>query len=148
MKSQINYNTILEITVSLEQISNVANRIISYLPNSAIVALNGDLAAGKTTLVSSIVQILNLGQVVSSPTFSLQNIYSNKLFHYDFYRLNYSEIMQLGLIDELEKDGLHFIEWAPKELIALLENAGFEIFIIDIEKVDNSRKYKLKVLNA
>ena len=148
MKSQINYNTILEITISLEQISNVANRIISYLPNSAIVALNGDLAAGKTTLVSSIVQILNLGQVVSSPTFSLQNIYSNKLFHYDFYRLNYSEIMQLGLIDELEKDGLHFIEWAPKELIALLENAGFEIFIIDIEKVDNSRKYKLKVLNA
>ena len=148
MKSQINYNTILEITVSLEQISNVANRIISYLPNSAIVALNGDLAAGKTTLVSSIVQILNLGQVVSSPTFSLQNTYSNKLFHYDFYRLNYSEIMQLGLIDELEKDGLHFIEWAPKELIALLENAGFEIFIIDIEKVDNSRKYKLKVLNA
>ena len=147
MKSQISYKTIFEQTANLEHTSDIANKIISYLPDSAIVTLNGDLAAGKTTLVSTIVNSLNLGSA-TSPTFSLQQVYSDKVFHYDFYRLEYTEIANLGLIDELEKYGLHFIEWAPKELIELLNSAGFNLFTIDIEKQNNSRKYTLKALNA
>ena len=147
MKSQISYKTLFEQSAKLEQISDIASKILTYLPDNAIVALNGDLAAGKTTLVSTIVNSLNLGSA-TSPTFSLQQVYGDKVFHYDFYRLEYSEIANLGLIEELEKDGLHFVEWAPKELIELLSSAGFKLFIIDIEKQNSSRKYILKALNA
>jgi len=147
LKSQISYKTLFEQSAKLEQISDIASKILTYLPDNAIVALNGDLAAGKTTLVSNIVNSLNLGSA-TSPTFSLQQVYGDKVFHYDFYRLEYSEIANLGLIEELEKDGLHFVEWAPKELIELLSSAGFKLFIIDIEKQNSSRKYILKALNA
>ncbi len=147
MKSQISYKTLLEESVNLEEVSNIANKILSYLPESAIVILNGDLAAGKTTLVSSIVNSLQLGSA-TSPTFSLQQVYSDRVFHYDFYRLEYAEIASLGLIDELEKNGLHFVEWAPDELVELLNSAGFNLFRIDIEKENSSRKYILRALNA
>ncbi len=147
MKSQIRYKTLFEQSANLEQISDIASKILSYLPENAIVALNGDLAAGKTTLVSTIVNSLNLGSA-TSPTFSLQQVYSDKVFHYDFYRLEYAEIANLGLIDELEQDGLHFVEWVPEELIELLNSAGFNLYAIDIEKQDSSRKYILKALNA
>ena len=147
LKSQISYKTLLETKVSLEEVSNIANEILTYIPNNAIVALNGDLAAGKTTLVSAIVNSLNLG-LATSPTFSLQQTYSDRVFHYDFYRLEYEEIVNLGLINELEKDGLHFIEWAPAKLIELLNSAGFSLFAIDIEKLNSSRKYILKAINA
>ena len=147
MKSQISYKTLLEESANLEHIADISEKILSYLPSNAIVALNGDLAAGKTTLVSSIVNSLNLGSA-TSPTFSLQQVYSDRVFHYDFYRLEYAEIANLGLIEELEKNGLHFVEWAPRELIELLSSAGFKIFAINIEKENSGRKYILKALNA
>lgn len=147
MKSQISYKTLFEESANLEQTADIANKILTYLPEDAIVALNGDLAAGKTTLVSNIVNSLQLGSA-TSPTFSLQQVYGDKVFHYDFYRLEYPEIANLGLIDELEKDGLHFIEWAPKELVELLNSADFKLFAIDIEKQNSGRKYILKALNA
>ena len=147
MKSQISYKTLLEESANIEQVSDIANKILSYLPENAVITLNGDLAAGKTTLVSSFVNSLQLGSA-TSPTFSLQQVYSDKVFHYDFYRLEYAEIANLGLIDELEKDGLHFVEWAPVELVELLNSAGFNLFTIDIEKENSSRKYILRALNA
>ena len=147
MKSQISYKTLFEQSANLEQISDIANKILGYLPKNAIVTLKGDLAAGKTTLVSSIVNSLQLGSA-TSPTFSLQQVYSDKVFHYDFYRLEYAEIANLGLIEELEKDGLHFVEWAPDKIIELLSSAGFNLYTIDIEKLNSSRKYILKALNA
>ena len=147
MKSQISYKTLLEKEVNLENLDALAVDILKLLPNSAIVFLNGNLAAGKTTLVSKIVKALGLG-VATSPTFSLQQVYSNLLFHYDFYRLDYSEIVDLGLIDEFEKDGIHLIEWAMDDLKNLLINAGFKIYSLDITPSKNGRYYQLKVLNA
>jgi len=147
LKSQISYKTLLEKEVNLENLDALAVDILKLLPNSAIVFLNGNLAAGKTTLVSKIVKALGLG-VATSPTFSLQQVYSNLLFHYDFYRLDYSEIVDLGLIDEFEKDGIHLIEWAMDDLKNLLINAGFKIYSLDITPSKNGRYYQLKVLNA
>ena len=147
MKSQISYKTLLEKEVNLENLDALAVDILKLLPSSAIVFLNGNLAAGKTTLVSKIVKALGLG-VATSPTFSLQQVYSSLLFHYDFYRLDYSEIVDLGLIDEFEKDGIHLIEWAMDDLKNLLIDAGFKIYSLDITPSKNGRYYQLKVLNA
>ncbi len=57
--------------------------------------LDGDLAYAKTTLVSAIVKRLNL-KGATSPTFTLQQVYQDRVFHYDFYRVKFQDILELG----------------------------------------------------
>lgn len=102
-----------------------------------IVFLNGDLAAGKTTFV----QIYTGAKGVTSPTFSLQNIYQNSVYHYDLYNCDYDKFMQTGLIYELEKEGIHFIEWGDEDLKRFCKNAGFNVLNIDINNLDDKREY-------
>ncbi len=144
MKSQILYKK----DANLEELADVAAEIVSIIGRDAIVLLNGNLAAGKTTLVSSIAKVLGEG-VATSPTFSLQQCYGAEMFHYDFYRVEFEEILSLGLLEEFEKSGLHFIEWADPTLKELLLNAGLNLFELDININDSkSRKYILKALDA
>ena len=145
MKSQILFKKI----ASLSELESIANKIIEVLPQNAIVLLNGNLAAGKTTLVKEIVKVLDVDVTPTSPTFSLQQIYGNRVFHYDFYRLEYEDLIDLGLVDEFEKEGWHFVEWMPNELKDLLIDAGFEIYFIDINILDNDkREYIMGVIGA
>ncbi len=138
MKFQIVYSK----EASLKQLSTIAKDILNLLPSSGVVFLNGNLAAGKTTLVSQIAKELNVG-FATSPTFSLQQNYGDRLYHYDFYRIDFNEIMQLGLIDEFEKEAMHFVEWGSDELKDLIVNAGFETYNIDISPIDSKREYKV-----
>ncbi len=150
MKSQIKSKILLHKEVALEELESFAKEILAFLPRSAVVLLNGNLAAGKTTLVSKIANSLDASSnIVTSPTFSLQQIYGNRVFHYDFYRIDFNDIISLGLLEEFEKDGLHFIEWASDELKDILIEAGFSIYSITIKALEsNSRDYKLEVINA
>ena len=144
MKSQILYEAVAE----LDTLAATAEQIISHIGYNAIVLLHGTLAAGKTTLVAEIAKILGEGSA-SSPTFSLQQCYGAKMFHYDFYRVEFDAILSLGLLEEFEKSGLHFIEWAHPALKELLVDAGLTLYEIDIEIVDSlSRKYIVKALDA
>ena len=150
MNSQTDSNVLLQKEVALDSIDNLAKDIISFLPNSAIVLLEGNLAAGKTTLVKSIVKALGLSsEDATSPTFSLQQSYGDKIFHYDFYRVDFDEVANLGLIEEFEKEGLHFLEWPNEKLVNLLKEAGFNIYLITIDaKEEDKREYILEVINA
>lgn len=81
------------------------------------IALIGDLGAGKTTLVSGLVEAL--GGTASSPTFSLVNEYPTRRFviwHVDLYRLEReAELVELGLDDMIgNRLGICVIEWADK----------------------------------
>ncbi len=150
MKSQTNFKESNSIQSGLDTLDSVATEILDTLPSDAVVLLNGNLAVGKTTLVKSFVEALGVdSHLITSPTFSLQQSYSEKIFHYDFYRVDFIELVELGLVDEFEKEGLHFVEWASKELIELLSRAGFKIYSIDIDIVNSSlREYSLEVLSA
>jgi len=143
LKSQ----TLYKKEANLDSINEVAKDILKLLPKSAIVFLNGNLSAGKTTFVNYLTKSLNLSSA-TSPTFSLQQIYNNRVFHYDFYRVDFSEIANLGLLDEFEKEGLHLIEWAMDELKTLLIEAGFKCYNLNITPCTNGRVYELKALNA
>jgi tRNA threonylcarbamoyladenosine biosynthesis protein TsaE len=89
----------------------------ALLPNS-IVALKGDLGAGKTTWVRGMVEGLGLDpRVVSSPTFTLLNIYPSEppFYHFDLYRLPSSEeFCKAGFDDYLRAGGICCVEWAEK----------------------------------
>jgi len=131
----------------LDELFGVAKEIINILPKSAVIFLEGDLAFGKTTLVSYIAKVLNL-EGATSPTFTLEQIYGDRLFHYDFYRVDFDEILELGLIEEFEKEGLHFVEWGGEELKELLKSAGFRIFNLKIEPKQECREYILEEIDA
>jgi tRNA threonylcarbamoyladenosine biosynthesis protein TsaE len=108
-----------------------------------IVILRGDLASGKTTLVKNYVKALKLDDLVTSPTFSLQAIYSGNIFHYDMYNKTLNEFISLGMLEEFEKDGTHFVEWGDEKLEEILKDYGYNVLLIEIEKKENKRLYRI-----
>jgi len=137
-----------EITASLTELDKVVTYLNDTLPANAIVFLHGDLAAGKTTLTQAIAKYKGIEGEVTSPTFSLQQCYGAKdgssLYHYDLYRLDHEEFMQLGLFEEFEKSGWHMVEWGSDELKAFLEGVGYNVAIVEIEANENSRTYRIE----
>lgn len=83
-----------------------------------VIALSGDLGAGKTQLVKGLAKGLNVSGRVQSPTFSLVNIYEGgrlPLYHLDLYRLETpTQIVAAGLEPYFEPDGVAVVEWAER----------------------------------
>jgi tRNA threonylcarbamoyladenosine biosynthesis protein TsaE len=83
-----------------------------------VIALSGDLGAGKTQLVKGVARGLGISARVHSPTFTLVNVYSGgrlTLFHLDLYRLATREqIFSAGLEEYLDPAGVAVIEWAER----------------------------------
>ncbi|RXJ84676.1 tRNA (adenosine(37)-N6)-threonylcarbamoyltransferase complex ATPase subunit type 1 TsaE [Arcobacter cloacae] len=125
------------LTILIDELKKVINN------ENSVVILRGDLASGKTTLVKNYVKSLGLSDLVTSPTFSLQAIYSDNIFHYDVYNKTLNEFISLGMLEEFEKDGVHFVEWGDEKLQMLLNDYGYRVVLIEIEKKDNKRLYKI-----
>ena len=131
-------------SLKLNELDILAKEFVEEF-SSGVVILRGDLAAGKTTFVKMVAKELGYEEDVTSPTFSLQQCYGDKIFHYDIYNHGLEHFLSLGMLEELEKDGLHFIEWGDDALVDLLVNAGIDTVTIDIEKIENNnaREYKI-----
>ncbi len=99
---------------SLEETLAFGQEMASRLPSSTVIALSGDLGAGKTTFVQGLALGLGILEPIQSPTFILLNAY-NKLFHFDLYRMkNSADFLQLGFDEYFEADGICAIEWAER----------------------------------
>ena len=87
-------------------------------PRGRVIALTGDLGAGKTQLVKGLARGLGVTARVHSPTFTLVNEYGGgrlRLFHLDLYRLETrGQMVSAGLEEFLQPDGVTVIEWAEK----------------------------------
>jgi tRNA threonylcarbamoyladenosine biosynthesis protein TsaE len=83
-----------------------------------VIALSGELGAGKTQFVKGLARGLGIPVRVHSPTFTLVNEYAGgrfKLFHLDLYRLEtHGQILQAGIEEYLKPDGVSVIEWAER----------------------------------
>jgi tRNA threonylcarbamoyladenosine biosynthesis protein TsaE len=130
-----------EIIASEDELSTIVNYLNEIVPKDAIVFLTGDLAAGKTTLTANIAKNRGIEGEVTSPTFSLQQCYDENLFHYDLYRIENAEFMELGLFEEFDKDGWHMLEWGDDALKRFLVEAGYNIFTVTITPFEDKRKY-------
>ena len=97
---------------------NFARRVGAAARPGLVVALVGDLGAGKTRLVQSAAEGLGVDpSVVNSPTFVLIQEYAGRLpvYHFDTYRLKDSdEFLELGADEYLSSDGVCFVEWADR----------------------------------
>jgi tRNA threonylcarbamoyladenosine biosynthesis protein TsaE len=127
----------------LETLTDISIKIKEILPDGGIVLLVGNLASGKTTLVKNFVESLNLSESATSPTFSILNIYDNRVYHYDIYNEGSDKFLESGLLENLEKEGYHFIEWADEKLEKLITDIGFDFIKIEIETQDKKRLYRI-----
>ena len=104
--------------VDLVRLDRLASRIALALKTGDVIALSGPLGAGKTTFARALVTRLGGEGEVPSPTFALMQRYETKrltITHCDFYRLEPSELDQLGLDDALA-EGVVLIEWPERAL--------------------------------
>jgi tRNA threonylcarbamoyladenosine biosynthesis protein TsaE len=94
----------------------IAELIGNNLRGGEVIELVGDLGSGKTTFVRGLVKGTGSSDQVSSPSFTINKIYSSKsfnIYHFDFYRLNDPGIMKYELEDLLNDDNnVIVIEWA------------------------------------
>ena len=132
-----------EFELELNHLDVLTKYLKEIINEDCVVILRGDLASGKTTLVKNYVLALGLADLVTSPTFSLQAIYSDNIFHYDVYNKTLGEFISLGMLEEFEKQGVHFVEWGDEKLEEILNDYGYRVILIEIEKKENKRLYKI-----
>ena len=90
-------------------------RFAAGLPDGTVVALYGDLGAGKTAFVRGMARGMGINARVSSPTFTIVNEYlgQRELYHFDMYRLGSSdELFDIGWEDYLNRGGVCAVEWS------------------------------------
>lgn len=130
--------------LGLDSLDILIKDVLSHF-SSGVVILRGDLAAGKTTFVKEMVKTLGVEDEVTSPTFSLQQCYGGNIYHYDIYNHGLEHFISLGMLEELDKEGLHFVEWGDDALKNILDEAEIKNITIDIEKISkNLREYRVK----
>ncbi|ELR71805.1 ATPase YjeE [Fulvivirga imtechensis AK7] len=117
----------------LEQLSAVARRIIEFAGNSKVWIFEGEMGAGKTSLIKAICKEFKIEDTVNSPTFSIVNEYRNVedevFYHFDFYRIDdEAEAMNIGAEEYFYSGNYCFVEW-PSKVTGLLPD---EIVKIDI----------------
>ena len=119
----------------LTQLDFISSEILK-LSKSKKIAFHASMGAGKTTLIKSICEQLNVVDVVKSPTFSIVNEYiseiNGKVYHFDFYRLeDKREAFDIGIEFYFDSSSYCFVEW-PSMIEDLLPN-DFDQIYIDVE---------------
>ena len=104
---------------SLHDLPKAVIWLWQHLATEKHIAFEGEMGAGKTTIVKALCQYLGVKSEVTSPTFALVNEYSAEkiktLYHFDFYRIdNPVEALDFGLEEYLASGGLCLMEWSEK----------------------------------
>ena len=104
-------------TASPEETFALGQCLARMLSSGDVICLSGDLGAGKTLLAQGIAAGLGVAGPVTSPTFTIMNVYpgTRELYHFDLYRLDYpEELDDVGFDEYVGGDGIALIEWADK----------------------------------
>ena len=127
------------ITNSEQETEALGARFAEKLPGGTVVAMYGDLGAGKTAFVRGMARGMGLNCRVSSPTFTIVNEYlgERELIHFDMYRLSGAdELFEIGWEDYLNRGAVCAVEWSEK-----VEDAFFGDEIrVTIEKLGDTRR--------
>ncbi len=127
------------LTKTVEETEALGQALALSLKAGAVVALYGDLGAGKTAFVRGMARGLGVSARVTSPTFTIVNEYTGTLplFHFDMYRLKSAgELFDIGWDDYLSRDGVCVVEWSENVPGAF---DGGEI-TVKIEKLSDSER--------
>jgi len=135
------------ITKNENETIELGEKIGRLLKKGDILAMQGTLAAGKTTITKGIARGLEITETITSPTFCLISEYYGRLplYHMDVYRLDGREdFINLGTDDMLYGDGVSIIEWSEK----IMEELPSSTIIIKLTpKEDGSRLIEIENWN-
>jgi tRNA threonylcarbamoyladenosine biosynthesis protein TsaE len=108
----------MELVYSLNEIGEAAKMVLEAVGEAKVVAFEGEMGAGKTTLIQSVCKELGVSGTVSSPTFSIINEYASDfgtIFHIDLYRCrSEEEVVRAGVEECLYSGNLCLVEWPSR----------------------------------
>ena len=130
---------------SLEETTKIAKQLSTKLKKGSCVAFFGELGAGKTTFIKTLVKEINNTDEnqISSPTFTYLNIYKGEIDinHFDLYRIkDKDQFISMGFDEYFDENSICLIEWADK-ITPILPSNTFIIHIISLD--ENKRKIAL-----
>lgn len=130
------------ISVSAAETKAAGARLAEKIQAGDVVALVGDLGAGKTQFVKGLAKGLGSKEMVTSPTFTLMHEYQSKrvpIYHFDFYRIeSLAALRAIGFDEIVFGDGVSVIEWADRFADAIPPRARwikFEIVSDDQRRI-------------
>lgn len=130
---------------SLSELSDVAREIIDSLQGRTVVLFRGEMGAGKTTLISRIVEELGAEDNVTSPTFAIVNQYEGtecRIYHFDFYRIErLEEAYDFGYEEYFYSGDLCLVEW-PEKIEPLLPEDAMQVMIRVVD--EDSRIFEIE----
>jgi tRNA threonylcarbamoyladenosine biosynthesis protein TsaE len=124
---------LIQFTYELNELGNAAQAIIEAASDEKVWVFQGDMGAGKTTLIKALCNEFLVTDQVSSPTFGIVNHYENQsgelFYHFDFYRLDDpTEALDIGIEEYFYSGNYCWLEWAEK-IAAFLPEKFFLIRI-------------------
>ena len=134
------------ISRSLKDTEALAKRVADTLTGGEVIILSGDLGAGKTTFTKGLAKALGVESEVTSPTFTIMNVYEEgrlKLNHLDMYRIEHEDdLYELGVEDAIGEDTVTVIEWNK------LTSLGDKVIYIDVTVDKKNRKFNVRYENT
>lgn len=141
-------NTILNIekyiTKNVLETEKIAEDFGRTIKPNDVILLNGNLGTGKTVFTSGLVKAFNLSnRIVSSPTFTLLNVYKGDLniFHIDLYRLGEnSDIFYEEVEEVINLEGITIIEWGLSYKEEVIELSEGNVHLINLKRLDETSR--------
>ena len=129
---------------NLSDTDAVAAEIASLLKKGDVLALYGEMGAGKTAFTRGLAKGLGCSEIVTSPTYTIVNEYLGgriPLFHFDMYRLRSSDdLFDIGWDDYLDRGGVCAVEWSEN-----VDDAMEDAIYITMEKLgEDSRRITIE----
>jgi tRNA threonylcarbamoyladenosine biosynthesis protein TsaE len=125
---------------STDELTEIAERLLSTHPQARVFAFRGEMGAGKTTFIKRVCVCLGANEPVTSPTFAIVNEYlapKTTIYHFDFYRLkNSAEAINIGFEDYINSGGYCLMEW-PEIIEDILPE---QTVLVTIEVNDQSNE--------
>jgi tRNA threonylcarbamoyladenosine biosynthesis protein TsaE len=126
---------------SLLELPHLAKELLTEFSDAKVWAFEGEMGAGKTTLIQAVLKELGIQNLEGSPTYSIVNVYDSEagraVFHFDLYRLNsLEEALDIGIEEMIYGEGLSLIEWPEiaKDLLPK-ETIWFKLSILEEKQI-------------
>jgi tRNA threonylcarbamoyladenosine biosynthesis protein TsaE len=133
---------------STADLPKVASALLDFAQGEKFFVFEGEMAAGKTTFIKSLCQVLGVNEVVSSPTFSIVNEYHSPkdiIYHFDFYRLkNIHEAYDIGYEEYFYSKHYCLVEW-PQKVTQLLPEQYIKVELSIVN--DQERDFVFRKVN-
>lgn len=132
----------------LSELPKVAEQILELYPHEKLFLFFGKMGAGKTTLIKEICRVLNVIDVVNSPTFSIVNEYAtnngSSVYHFDLYRIKSpTELLDIGYEEYIYGNYVCLIEWP--ELATGLLPTSYVMIKIEVEDPTGDRTFSISL---